>query len=103
MSRELLKSDHGLGAFDAVEPGQVVGDHLGEVVMLPYANDGDEVPLASDGVNLGHTLDSRQVGTSLIKPSRLTLRPPLKVASRARPLYPYLLYPYLPARASCYR
>src|SRR6266853_4509926 len=61
--RELLKGDHRLRLLDAVELGQPLGHNLGELVMLAHARDRDEVPLASEGVDLSDALDVREVGT----------------------------------------
>src|SRR5258708_39582933 len=61
MGRELLEGDHRLRTFDPVEPGEMLRHDLGEVVVLPHSDDGDEVPVARDRVNLRHTFDGGEI------------------------------------------
>src|SRR5438105_5780969 len=49
---ELLESDHRLGPLDAVQLGQTLRDDFGELVVLTYTGDGDEVPFACHCVDL---------------------------------------------------
>ena len=63
--RELLKGDHRLGPLDAVEPGKPLCDHLGEIVVLAHADDGDEVPLAGNRVDLGDARDVSKLRAEL--------------------------------------
>ena len=57
--RVRAERDVGLGAQDALDLADLVGDHVGEVVVLAHADHGDEVDLAGDGVDLA---DARDVG-----------------------------------------
>jgi RNA polymerase sigma-70 factor (ECF subfamily) len=63
-----LKRDHRLRALDAVELRQVLRHHLGEVVVLPHPHDGDEIPVASDCVDLRDALNRRQLRTKAGQP-----------------------------------
>src|SRR3954470_19404802 len=47
--------------LDSWESCQPLGYHRGQLLVLGHAQDGDEVPLAGDGVGLGDALDLGQV------------------------------------------
>src|SRR5256885_1862529 len=59
--RELLKGDHRLRLVDVAQACEVLCDHLGQVLMLAYADDRDEVPFACHRVHLGHAVYVRQL------------------------------------------
>lgn len=67
VGRKLLERDHRLRSLDSSQLDQVLNDDLRKIVVLPHANDGDEVPISGHRVDLGHAFHVGELGAEMTK------------------------------------
>lgn len=67
MRGELLERDHGLRPLDSSQLREVLNHDVREIVVLPHADNRNKVPIARDGVDLGHAFNVGQLRAEVTK------------------------------------